>query len=368
MVNRDRLVGEFLELVQIDSLTFKERKMADALIGKLKEIGLEVYEDKAGEKYNGEAGNVVGKLQGTKEGPALLFLAHMDRVEPGTGIKPVVQDGVIKSEGKTILAGDDCAGIVSILEALRVLKEGNDTYSDIEVVFTIAEEGGLFGAKALETGQMKAKMAYTFDSTGNAGTFVVQAPSQDEISIVVKGKAAHAGVAPEEGINAIQVAAAAISKLKIGRIDAETTSNIGMIKGGTATNIVPDYVELKGETRSLDDKRVDEETKKMAAAFAKYGAEFGAEVEFSFERAYSSFHIKEDEEVILRAVRALDTLGIKPKMVALGGGSDANILNAVGIRCLNLGNGSKKVHTTDEEIAVEDLVMTAKVCHAIMLT
>jgi tripeptide aminopeptidase len=159
----------------------------------------------------------------------------------------------------------------------------------------------------------------------------------------------------------------AISHLKIGRIDKETTSNIGIIKGGTATNIVPDYVEIKGETRSLNDKRVDEETKKMAAAFAKFGAECGAEVDFQFEKAYSSFHIKEDEEVILRAVRALETLGIKPKMMALGGGSDANVLNAMGIRCLNLGNGSKKVHTTEEEIAVEDLVKAAELCHAIMV-
>lgn len=367
MVNKDRLVAEFLELVQIDSLTFKERQMADALLGKLQDIGLEVYEDKAGEKYNGEAGNVIGRLKGNKEGPVLMFLAHMDRVEPGTGIKPVVQDGVIRSEGKTILGGDDCAGIVCILEALRVLKEGNNTYPDIEVVFTIAEEGGLFGAKALDIGQLKAKMAYTLDSQGEAGTLVVQAPAQDEISIVVKGKAAHAGVAPEEGINAIQAAAMAISHLKMGRIDEQTTSNIGIIKGGTATNIVPDYVEIKGETRSLDEKRVDEETKKMAVAFAKYGAEFGAEVDFSYEKAYSSFHIKKDEEVIVRAVNALKTMGIEPKMLALGGGSDANVLNAKGIRCLNLGNGSKKVHTTEEEIGVEDLVQAAKLCYAIMI-
>ncbi len=368
MVNQERLVAEFLELVQIDSLTFKERQMADALMGKMKEMGLEVYEDRAGEKYNGEAGNVIGRLKGNKEGPALLFLAHMDRVEPGTGIKPVVEEGVIRSEGKTILASDNCAGIVAILEALRVLKEKGDSHPDIEVAFTIAEEGGLFGAKALETGQLRAKTAYTFDSSGPVGSLVVRAPAQDGIKITVRGRASHAGVAPEEGINAIQAASRAIASLKVGRIDKETTSNIGVISGGKATNIVPDQVEIKGEVRSLVEKRVDEETKKMAQVFVKEAAVLGAQVDFRHERLYSSFHIGEEEEVSLRAVKALKKLGLKPERQALGGGSDANILNAGGIRCLNLGNGSRKVHTTDEEISVENLVKTAEFCHALMIT
>lgn len=368
MVNRERVVKEFLELVQIDSLTFKERQMADALMGKLKELGLKVHEDRAGEKYNGEAGNVIGLLQGNKEGPGLLFLAHMDRVEPGTGIKPVVEQDVIRSEGNTILAADNCAGIVSILEALRLLKENNDSHPDIEVVFTIAEEGGLFGAKALKTEQLRAKMAFTFDSTGDVSTMVERAPAQDAINITIRGKASHAGVAPEEGINAIQAAAMAIAKLKVGRIDKETTSNIGIISGGKATNIVPDHVEIKAEVRSLVEKRVDEETKNMANVFAKQVAGLGAQVEFKYERIYSSFHIKEDEEVSKRAAAVLEEMGLKPNRVSLGGGSDANIFNAGGIRCLNMGNGSKKVHTTEEEIAVEDLVKTAKCCHLLMIS
>jgi tripeptide aminopeptidase len=366
VVNEDRLVQEFLELVKIDSPTFKERRMADCLKGKLEALGLEVYEDKAGEKYNGEAGNVIGKLKGNREGPAVLFLAHMDRVEPGTGIDPVVAEGIIKSRGQTILGGDDCAGIAAILEALRLLKENGDAHGDIEVAFTIAEEGGLFGAKALDPGQLQAKIAYTFDSTGPVGSLVVQAPAQDGIKIVIRGKASHAGVAPEEGVNAIQAAALAIAKLQVGRIDKETTSNIGIIKGGQATNIVPDQVEIEGEVRSLVEARVDEETRKMAEVFTREVAAFGGQVEFRHERLYSSFLIKEEEEVSRRAAAALTKLKLTPERQALGGGSDANILNARGIRTLNLGNGSQKVHTTGEYIAVKDLVKSAEFCHALM--
>ncbi len=366
MINSKRLLEEFMELVRIDSHSLEERKMADTLTKKLQEIGLEVYEDKAGEVYGSDTGNIIARLAGKKEGDAIMFLAHMDRVEPGNGVNPKIENGIIKSDGTTILASDDCAGIAAILEALRSLKDNNAAYPDIEVVFTIAEEKGLLGAKVLDFKELKSKLAFVFDSTGEIGTMIVRAPAQDEIKIVIEGKASHAGIAPEEGINAIQVAAKAISQLKIGRIDQETTNNIGVIQGGRATNIVPDYVELQGETRSLNEEKVALETKKIAAAFSEQAAAVGAKIDFSAERVYSSFEIKRDEEVSQRAIAAIEKLGLVPEMLAMGGGSDANILNAQGIRCLNLSIGSKKVHTMDEEIAMSDLEKVTKLCYSLM--
>lgn len=366
MINRERLVKQFTDIVQIDSLTFKERKMADFLTKELKDIGLEVYEDRAWEKYDSEAGNIIGKLKGNKEGATQMFLAHMDRVEPGTGIKPMINGDMIKSKGDTILGADDCAGIVSILEALRVLKENNDTYSNIEVVFTIAEEGGLYGAKALEINKLESRIGFVFDSIGDVGTVITRAPAQDEFNVTIKGKASHAGVAPEEGINAIYAASLAIAQIEVGRIDWETTNNIGIINGGKATNVVPDYVKIQGETRSLNEKKVNEETQKIASIFAKTVVSVGAEVDFHFERAYSAFEIKEEEEVLKIAVKALKKIGVKPSLIAMGGGSDANILNQIGIRCLNFGIGAKKVHTTEEEISINNLEKAALLCHTLM--
>ncbi|HHX76844.1 MAG TPA: M20/M25/M40 family metallo-hydrolase [Firmicutes bacterium] len=366
MFNRERVIAEFFNLVKIDSLTFQEREMADYLKKKLEELGLEVYEDDAGAKYNANTGNIIGRLAGNKEGPALLFLAHMDRVEPGKGIKPRVEDDIIKSDGTTVLGGDDAAGIAAILEGLRVLTEKGKPHNTIEVVFTIAEEGGLFGAKALNTGKLESKMGFALDSNGDVGEMIFSGPAQDEIEITIRGKASHAGVAPEAGINAIQVAAAAINNLKLGRIDAETTSNIGIIKGGKATNIVPDTVEIKGETRSLKEERVAEETQKMAAAFARAAASLGATADFHSQRLYPAYKIEKDEDVALLAFKGAKKAGLKTIVKSSGGGSDANILNAKGIRCINLAVGPNKVHSTEEELAVANLVKAAELCYCLM--
>lgn len=356
MVNRERLVGTFLEIVQINSQTKNERAMADYLKGKLGELGLEVTEDRAGEGIGGNAGNVIGKLAGKADKQAILFSAHMDRVTPGENIKPVVEGDIVKSSGDTILGADDGAGLTSILEMLRVLRETDLQHGPVEVVFTIAEEGGLNGSKGLDISGLQAKMAVIMDSTGKAGTVINQAPAQDEIIARIFGKAAHAGVAPEKGINAIAVAAKAIGKMQIGRIDAETTTNIGTITGGKATNIVPDYVEVRGEARSLIEEKLVKATEGMVAAFIFAAGEENARIEMDVNRLYSAYHIPEDHNLLQLVRKAGEAVGLQLQIQSTGGGSDANILNGKGIASVNLGVGNEEVHTVQEYQNISELV------------
>lgn len=361
MVNGDRIVQEFIELVQVDSVSGREKKLADLLKSRLSSIGLEVWEDSAGEKLNTSAGNIIGRLAGNSPGKEpLLLCAHMDTVEPGCGVIPVEKDGVILSSGDTILGADDKAGIVAILEALRVIRELQISHGGIEVIFTIWEEGGLLGAKNLDFGLLSAKMGFVLDSDGPPGTIVVRAPSQDKISATVYGKAAHAGINPEEGINAIQVASKAISKMHLGRIDSETTANIGIITGGKAINIVPDAVSIKGETRSLAAAKRAAQTSAMVKVLEETAWNYGTRADIVVETLYQDFQLNENQKVVRAAAKAAQNLGFQHRFVNTGGGSDANVFNSRGIVTANLGIAMQKVHTTDEFIRVQDLLENAR--------
>lgn len=360
MINEKRIINDFFQLVQIDSITRSEGNVAKVIKEKLKEIGAEIYVDDAGEKVGSDTGNIIAKIKGKANKPTILFSSHMDTVVPGEGIIPVIKEGVIYSEGNTILGSDNKAGIVAILEGVRVLQENGIEYGDIEIVFTIAEEGGLFGVKNLDYSKLSAKVGYVLDSDGKPGTIIVQGPAQDKIDVVVKGKSAHAGVSPEEGISAIQVASKAISMMKLLRIDEDTTANIGVISGGTATNIVTEKVEIKAEARSTVEEKLNEQTNHMVECFQKAAEEFNAEVIIDTERVYSAFNLTEEDLVVKNAIKAANNLGFEVVMKATGGGSDTNILNTYGVSTINLGVGMTKVHTTDEHISVEDLVNSAK--------
>lgn len=360
MVNRERLVKEFLELTAIDSLTKKERKMADALKAKLEGMGYEVFEDDAGKKIGGEAGNIICTVKGTKNVPAIMFTAHMDTVEPGIGKKAVVDGDMIRTDGTTILGGDDVSGIVSILEALRVVKEKEIEHGDIQVVFTISEEGGLYGAKYLDYSRIYAKYGFVMDGDGPIGTVSVKAPSQDKILVTVEGKASHAGVAPEKGVDAIRIAASAISGMKLGRIDYETTANVGVINGGRETNIVCDRVELKAEARSRDDRKLDDQTRHMRERFEQAASEFGGKVDFRAERMYKSFNITKDAPIMGILERAAENAGISLIAEETGGGSDTNIFNEKGIESVAVSSGMQKVHSTEECISINDMVKAAE--------
>jgi tripeptide aminopeptidase len=361
VINAERTVKEFMELVRVDSVSGQERKLADLLKGRLESLGLEVREDDAGKKLNTSAGNIIGKLTGTAAGgKTVLLCAHMDTVEPGAGVAPVLEDGIIKSSGDTILGADDKAGITAILEVLRVIKENNIPHGGIEVAFTVWEEGGLLGAKNIDFDRLEANTGFVLDCDGPAGTVIVRAPSQDRISATVRGRAAHAGISPEEGINAIVVASKAIASMKLGRIDEETTANIGVITGGKAINIVPDSATIKGETRSLVASKREAQTRAMVAALEETAKENGAIVDVVVETIYPDFKLEEKDRVVMIAARAARQLGLTPRLVKTGGGSDANIFNNRGIAVANLGIAMQKVHTTDEFIRSEDLVENAR--------
>ncbi|NLM53246.1 MAG: M20/M25/M40 family metallo-hydrolase [Firmicutes bacterium] len=360
MVNKERLMQTFLEIVQINSQTKKEREMADYLKEKLSALGLTVTEDNAGEQIGGNAGNVIGILERNAQKPALLFSAHMDRVAPGENIKPVVEGDVIKSSGDTILGADDGAGLAAILELLQIVKEKELAHGRIEVVFTIAEEGGLNGAKSLDLSQLQAKMGLILDSTGEAGIVINQAPAQDEIIAKIHGRAAHAGVEPEKGVNAIMVAAKAIGMMKLGRLDEETTANIGVISGGKATNIVPDYVEVHGEARSLKEEKLVKVTEAMTKAFLTAAAQANARVDLDVKRLYPAYYIPEEHDLLQLVKRAGEAVGLPIKIQATGGGSDANIFNGKGIDALNLAVGNEKVHTVEEYQNINELVKTVE--------
>ena len=362
MTNNKRLIDEFLELVQIDSPSSKEGNVAKVLVNKLEEIGLSVEVDNAGEIHGGETGNVIATLKGNREGKKILFSSHMDTVSPGIGIKPIIDEeaGIIKSDGTTVLGSDDKAGIAAILEGLRYIKENNIEHSDITVVFSIWEEGGLFGAKSLDYSKLDVDYGFVLDSGGSPGEIIVKAPGQDRIAVKIKGRPAHAGLQPEAGISAIMVASRAIENMNLLRIDEETTANIGIVKGGEATNIVMPELEIIAEARSLDEQKLDAQTSHMIEVFEKAAKEFGAEIEVEISRMYSPLNIDENDDIVEFTKKAFANLNIQGKTASTGGGSDTNVLNKNGIKAVNLGIGMKKAHTLEEYIAIEDLINSAK--------
>jgi tripeptide aminopeptidase len=276
MINQDRLVEEFLELVQVDSETKYEAEIAKVLKEKFSALGLNLLEDDTAEKTGHGAGNLIVTLDGTKDGvDSIYFTSHMDTVVPGKGVKPSIQDGYIMTDGTTILGADDKAGLAAMLESIRVLKENNIAHGKIEFVITAGEESGLVGAKALDPSLMTAKFGYALDSDGKVGNIIVAAPTQAKVKATLYGKTAHAGVAPERGVSAITMAAKAVAKMPLGRIDEETTANIGRFEGGTQTNIVADRVDILAEARSLVPEKMEAQVAKMKDAFEKTAHEMG---------------------------------------------------------------------------------------------
>ena len=310
--------------------------------------------------YQDDAGNIYADIKGKeKRAPRLLLNAHLDTVKPGENIKPRIRYGIIASDGTTILGADNKAGVAVIMEVLRCLREEKIPHGDLQVIFTVQEELGLMGAKTIKRSWINADLGYVLDG-GKVDTLLYKAPTQYNLTAEVIGRAAHAGVHPEDGINAIKVAAEAIAKMKMGRIDRETTANIGIIQGGHATNIVPDKVKIKGEARSHNKAKLRAQIKHMQKCLTQACIKNRAMVKIKVENMYNSFSLDEDELVIKIARKALTNIRIKPSMKLTGGGSDANIFNELGIDTLIIGVGAQKVHTTYERIAVEDLFLGAR--------
>lgn len=360
MVNEKRLLDTFLGYVQIDSETKNEKAMGEKLVADLKELGLEVKTDKAGEGFGSNGFNVYASLPGTLPGDTTIMCAHMDTVVPGNGIKPIIEDGVIHTDGSTILAGDDKSGIAAIMEAVRVIKEQNIPCRNTEILFTIGEEGGMNGAKNMDYSMIKGKEAMVFDASGEIGHVLTCGPGQIKIFATVIGRASHAGLAPEAGISAIQVAAKGIAKMNLLRIDEETTCNIGTLKAEYATNIVPEKAELIAEVRSRNLDKLNAHAAHIKNCLQEACDEMGATLEINLMTNYVSFNVENEDPLVKRIFDSCERLGYQAETAKGGGGSDANVMALHGIKPVVLSTGMTKVHTTSESLKVDDLNKTAE--------
>ncbi|CAM3041149.1 M20/M25/M40 family metallo-hydrolase [Filibacter tadaridae] len=356
-MNKQRLLDEFLELVQIDSETKNERNIADILTKKMEALGFEVVEDDSAPRSGHGAGNLIATMQGTANGiDPIYFTCHMDTVVPAQAIKPELrEDGYIYSDGTTILGADDKAGIAALFEMARSLKESGQPHGDIQFIITAGEESGLAGAKEMDTTCIKAKYGYAVDSDGKVGGIVTAAPYQAKLCTTIHGKTAHAGVAPEKGVSAINIAAKSIAAMSLGRIDTNTTANIGRFEGGQATNIVCDEVRILAEARSIDPKKLNEQTQHMVRTFEETANAMGGQAETDVEIMYPGFSFGEEAQVVQTAMEAIRNIGRAPELLTSGGGSDGNIFNGAGIPTVTLSVGYEEIHTKSERMPVEEL-------------
>ena len=369
MVNPDRLAEFFKRLVEIDSVSRKEGAIAKALRDIFESLGADVVVDGAGSKVGGDTGNMIATFKGSQaDGVPLLLNAHMDTVEPGEQIKVIFSDGTFKSDGSTILGADDKSALAVIIETITALQEDKLPYGPLEVVVTVCEEIGLMGAKHLDYSLIKAKYGYSLDSTDTEG-IVTRAPAANHVEFKVYGRDAHAGAAPEKGINAIHLASRAISDVQVGRIDEETTANIGLIEGGQATNIVPSLVTVSGEVRSHNPEKLKKETQRMVTSFeghvSGYRELFPSDdglpkLKVDVRQDFSVLNIPHEHPVVTMAEEAASSLGRKMATKTSGGGSDANIFFGHGIVAGILGTGMKDMHTVRESIALKDMVKSAE--------
>jgi len=353
IVNEGRLLNTFIELLRIDSPSGQEDAVMTELARRLTALGIPSERD--------ATGNLIGRRAGV--GDALILCAHVDHVVPCLGITPIVEDGIIHSDGRTILGGDDTSGVAIMLELAASLNERPARFPapPLELIFTVREEVGLGGSKGLDVSRLRARQAIILDMGGPIGSICVQGPSQNKINVVVHGRKSHAGTAPELGINAIRVAAEAIAAMPLGRIDPETTSNVGTIHGGEATNIIPDRVEMRLEARSLYDDKLARQTQAMVEALESAAARNGARLEMDVSPMYSAFRIPEDAPLVQQLSDATRAFGLEPLPMPTGGGSDANILNGRGIQSVAFSTGMDQVHTTGERIALRDMILCADI-------
>ena len=367
MINEDRVKQLFLDLVQINSPSRHERGVADYVSAKLRSLGLEVEEDNAGSAFGGDTGNVIGFKKGTLPGARKIFLCcHMDTVEPTENIRLVV-DEEIRTDGSSILGADDKAGIAAVIEGIESVFESGAAHGDFHVLFDACEESGLNGARQLDVARIKDELGYVLDTQRPVGGITISAPSHETMTVEITGKAAHAGMAPEKGVSAIVAASRAIAKMKLGRIDEETTANIGVISGGKARNIVADHVTVTAEARSRNQEKLADQLEHMVSVFESEAAAMGAKAVVKSEREYNTYRWTESDEVVKLAAEAARRVGIEPSYQEGGGGSDANVFNYKGIPSVVIGVGYENAHSSSEYIRIDDLANAAQVAAAIIL-
>ena len=358
-VDPDRLISTFLELVAIDSPTGHEEEIGRVLEGKFTALGCSTTKD--------EIGNIVAVYPGTRDG-TVLVATHMDTAGTDRGITPVIGgDGIIRSDGTTILGADDKSGIAGCLELLTLLQaDPHIAHPTIEFVITVGEESGLVGSRQMDVSALNATHGFVLDTAGAMGAVTYWSPTSVYLTITFHGRKAHAGVEPEKGVSGIVAAARAIAAMTLGRIDEETVANIGMVTGGEARNVIPDLVVLNGMARSHDQAKLDAQIASMRAACESAAEATGATVHFEAEEIYRTYKIAEDALPYREAAAAIRSLGLELTARKSGGGTDGNYFNAKGIPCVALPTGMVDEHATSEHIAIDDLVMAAKVLFAIV--
>ncbi len=358
----ERLFSIFIDLVRLDSESGNEGPVSGYIKGFCSRLGLKQVEDKAGEAAGGECGNLIVRVPCDALSLAPIIMnAHMDTVGPGTGV--VVEDAGDRfaSRGDTVLGADCKAGVAAILAAVEALREDGDAHRALELVFTVQEEIGLVGASHLDTSLLAGEWGVVLDGSGPVGGIVVEAPGQDQVKFTLRGRAAHAGVEPEKGVSAIACAAEAIAGLRLGRHDEGTTSNIGLISGGTAVNIVPELAVVEGEIRGLSASRLAEEGEAMLDVFRRAAEKCGCGLDAQLWRQFEHFKLDERSRPVMHLKRAMQSCGVEPYLTTSGGGSDANVLNLAGLQMAVMHIGLVDAHSKEEHILKADLVAVARV-------
>jgi tripeptide aminopeptidase len=358
----------FCELAAIPSPSGKERAVADAVLRYLHDLGLEAQEDDAGARIGSEIGNIVCRLPATAPGTPLFLCAHLDTVPPEGAIEPRLEDGVVRNGAGTILGADDKSAVVAMLEAVRVVVREGRPHAGLELVFTPKEETGLEGAKQLDCSRLAARVGFVYDHQAPIGEIVLGAPFHSKLIARFLGRAAHSGICPEEGRSAIVAAARAISDFRHGRIDDETSVNVGLIRGGVARNIVPAHCELEAEIRAHDERKLVELAEEMMETITFAASMSGCEAQAEVVELYRGYRFQVDDEPVVMARKALERTGFQPRYAFTGGGADASVFNARGLACLNLANGMERVHTSEESISVESLERMIEVTLALVET
>lgn len=368
MVNRERLRELFLSLCRINSPALNERAIVAWTKEYLSNQGLEVHEDQAGAKIGGNANNLIVWLRGNLEDAPKVFLsAHFDTVEPTEALQIIEDGGVIRSAGNTILGADDYAGMAPAIEAVLSLKESGLSHGDVCLLLSVAEEIGLKGADAMEIQDLGLDFGYVLDTGPPVGSYVTRTAFHDKMDVTITGKPAHAGKDPEKGINAIQVLAEAVHGMSLGRIDPETTANVGLINGGTAVNVVCPFVTVRAEARSTNLEVLERQIAHMRTRFEEAAAKWGASVQIDYRRHYSAYQIDENSPVVTLGINAAKSLGLNAFTRTTLGGSDANVFNAKGLPSIVMATGMEKIHTHEEFVSEDDLLKTAQLAYGVLL-
>jgi tripeptide aminopeptidase len=361
------ILGLFLELCRIASPPGEERAVADRVVAELRGLGLEVEEDDAGAAIGSTIGNLLCRLPGRVEGGTpIFFCAHLDTVPPQGSLEPVVVDDVVRNAGGTILGADNKSAVVAVIEAARRIVTEGRAHAGVELLFTPKEEVGLLGAGAFEHTKLEAELGFVYDQAAPVGDVIMGAPYQRSMLVRFHGRPAHSGMVPEEGRSAIVAASKAIADLRLGRIDEETTANVGLVSGGSARNIVPEWCELEAEARSHDARKLAELVQEMLDTFAFAATVTECTLETEVSETYQGYRFKDSDPVVQLARTALERCGHEFVPTLTGGGADANVFNAKGLPCLNLANGMMEIHTADEHIAVADLDAMVEVTLALV--